>query len=247
MMDEWFGKLLDEMERQQAWEDTLIILTTDHGHFVGERDLTGKNRWHAWNELAHIPLMVHLPGSRHAGERRDQLTQNIDIMPTVLDYYGVPLQHPIHGESWKAMLEQDTPARRQAALYGWFGQTINLTDGRYTYFRAPAREDNQPLYRHFLTPGSFSMRDVCPRSFYDQAELGPWLTYTDYPVIRARVNRPRNPEWADTTLFDIRSDYGQTRDLAGTEIEGTYEQLLIKTMQAMDAPPSEFERVGLSA
>ena len=43
MMDAWFGKLLDELERQNAFEDTLIILTTDHGHLLGERGLTGKN------------------------------------------------------------------------------------------------------------------------------------------------------------------------------------------------------------
>ena len=65
-----------------------------------------------------------------------------------------------------------SPAQRQAVLYGWYGQTVNVTDGKHTYFRAPTAEDNQPLYRYFLTPGSFSMRNVCGKGFYDQAELG---------------------------------------------------------------------------
>ena len=246
MMDEWFGKLLDELERQNALEDTLIILTTDHGHFLGERGLTGKNNWHVWNELAHIPLIVHLPGSWHAGEWRDQLTQNIDIMPTVLDYLNVPLQHAIHGKSWKEILEGNAPAKRRAALYGWFGQTVNVTDGRYTYLRAPVRADNQPLYRHFLTPGSFSMRDVCPRSFYEGAELGRFLPYTDYPVIRSRVQRGRRSDWAGTMLYDIESDYGQTFNLVGTEVEKRCEDLLTATMKEMDAPLSQLERMGLS-
>jgi len=133
MMDEWFGKLLDELERQGTYEETLVILTTDHGHMLGERGLTGKNRWHAWNEMAHIPLIVHLPGSAHAGERRMQLTQNVDIMPTVCDYFGVPIPHAIHGESWRPVLEENAPVQRRAALYGWFGQSVNLSDGRYTY------------------------------------------------------------------------------------------------------------------
>jgi hypothetical protein len=245
MMDEWFGKLLDEVERQNGFEDTLIILTTDHGHMLGEHNVTGKNNWQAWNEMAHLPLIVHLPGSLHARERRNQLTQNIDIMPTLLDYFGVPLKNPVHGESWKVILEDDSPAQRQAALYGWYGQTINVTDGNFTYFRAPVRKDNQPLYRYFLTPGTFSFRDVCPKDFYDQAEFGQYLPYTDYPVIRVAVNRPRGKEWAKTMLFDIKSDYDQTTNIVGTEVERRYQELIVTTMEKMDAPAWQFERMGL--
>lgn len=245
MMDAWFGKLLDELERQNAFEDTLIIFTTDHGHLLGERGLTGKNNWHTWNELAHIPLIVHLPGDAHAGERRTQLTQNIDIAPTVMDYFGVTWDHEIHGESWRPMLEDNAPAKRRAALYGWFGQTVNVTDGRYTYFRVPATEANQPLYRHFLTPGHFSMRDVAPLSFYAEAELGHFLPYTEYPVIRARVDKGTSPDWSETMLFDIVKDYEQTQSLAGTPLEATYEALLVETMAEMDAPPSQYARLGL--
>jgi arylsulfatase A-like enzyme len=245
MMDAWFGKLLDELERQDALEDTLIILTTDHGHLLGERGLTGKNNWHCWNELAHIPLIVHLPGDAHAGERRAQLTQNIDLMPTVCDYYDVPIEHAIHGESWRPMLEDDAPARREAALYGWYGQTVNVTDGAFTYLRAPATEENQPLFRYFLTPGTFSMRDVCHRDFYDEAQLGDFLPYTDYPVLRARAHKRRSPEWAETLLYDIEADAAQTQNLAGTEAEAAYRTLLVETMRAMDAPEEQFERLGL--
>lgn len=245
MMDAWFGKLLDELERQNAFEDTLIILTTDHGHLLGERGLTGKNNWHCWNELAHIPLLVHLPGGLHAGERRQQLTQNIDIAPTLLEFFGASASHPLHGESWMDMLYHDAAARRQAALYGWFGQTVNVTDGRYTYLRAPATEANQPLYRYFLTPGTFSMRDVCSKAFYEEATLGQYLPYTDYPVIRSRAHKPRSEDWAQTLLFDIQRDYAQTENLVGSEAEAACEQLLRDTLRAMDAPPWQFERLGL--
>ena len=106
-------------------------------------------------------------------------------------------------------------------------------------------EKNQPLYRHFLTPGSFSIRDVCPLSFYEEAELGDFLPTTGYPAIRARVSRRRCPDWADTMLYDVERDYGQTQNLAGTGAEARYEASLIETLQAMDAPPSQHERLGL--
>jgi arylsulfatase A-like enzyme len=246
MMDRWLGVFLNELDRQNAWEDTLVIFTTEHGHLLGERGLTGKNKWHAWNELAHIPLLVHLPGDLHAGERRQQLTQNIDILPTVLDYFNVSVPDGIHGESWRNALEADAPLERQAALYGWFGQSVNLTDGHFTYFRAPVREDNQPLFRYFLSPGTFSLRDICPHDFYKDADLGRHLTYTDYPVIRARVDRPRSPEWGSTMLFDIDNDYGQTLNLAGTTIEGHFQSLLANGLAEVNAPEPQYARLGLT-
>ncbi|MDF1514151.1 MAG: sulfatase [Anaerolineae bacterium] len=245
MMDEWFGKLLDELERQNAFEDTLIILTTDHGHLLGERGLTGKNNWHCWNELAHIPLVVHLPGSVHAGERRNQLTQNIDIMPTVCDYHQVPIAHEIHGKTWQQILEKNAPSQHEAVLYGWFGQTVNVTDGVHTYFRAPQAEDNTPLYRYFLTPGTFSMRDVCSLSFYEDAQLGDYLPYTEYPVIRSRARKRRSPDWVENMLYNLVLDHAQLKNLAGSALEQNYTALLIRTMHAMDAPPGQFERLGL--
>ena len=246
MMDAWLGKLLDKLESQGIFEETLIIFTTDHGHFLGERGLTGKNKWHCWNELAHIPLIVHLPGDAHAGERRKQLTQNVDVLPTVMDYFGVERPANLHGESWRPALEDDAPLSRRAALYGWHGQTVNVTDGRYTYLRAPASADNQPLYHYFLMPGGYSMRNPTPLSFFEEATLDHFLPWMEYPVIRARVESPTSDEWKETLLFNIEEDYGQTHNLAGQEAETRYEGLMVETMQKLDAPAEQYERLGLS-
>ena len=245
MMDEWFGKLLDELERQNAYEDTLIILTTDHGHLLGEHGLNGKDNWHCWNEVAHIPLIVHLPGSAHAGERRNQLTQNIDIAPTVCEYHGVEVSHDTHGKSWMSIMKKNTSSEREAVLYGWFGQTVNVTDGINTYFRAPASADNSPLYRYFLTPGTFSMRDICQKSFYEGAVIGDFLPYTDYPIIRSRAHKERSVDWEDSMLFNLESDYAQLVNLVGSEREAEYVELLLRTMKNMDAPAWQYKRLGL--
>ena len=42
MIDHWFGKVLDAMDSQNLWQDTVFILCTDHGHYLGERDIFGK-------------------------------------------------------------------------------------------------------------------------------------------------------------------------------------------------------------
>lgn len=247
MTDKWLGKMLDEIERQGGLSDTLIIFTTDHGHMLGEHGCTGKNAWHAWAEMSRIPLMVHLPGSRFAGERRHQLTQNIDLMPTILKYHGIPCPSAVHGRSWKGILEHNAPSAREVALYGWFGQTVNITDGRHTYFRSPAREDNQPLYLHFLLPTTGSMHDMVDWSQYMKAaEVGRFLPYVDYPVLRSRLTpRGRYKEWEKTQLFDLQSDPHETSNLAGGELEARFERLLVEAMRHHDSPPSQYERLGL--
>jgi arylsulfatase A-like enzyme len=245
MADEFLGRLLDELERQDIFDDTLIILTTDHGHLVGEHGATGKNRWHVWNELGNIPLVVKLPGNIHAGQRRRQLTQNIDIMPTLLGFFNVSIAHPIHGESLKDVLEKNAPVERQGALYGWFGMPLNVTDGRYTYLRAAAKDDNNPLFAHYQIPLTYSYHDLPSNIFFQEPELGQFLPYTDLPVLRSRWNMKRWSTVKDTLLFDIESDPGQQHNLAGSEIEQKYIELLEQTMKKVDAPPSQYERLGL--
>lgn len=245
MMDAWLGRLLDKLDALGILDETLIILTTDHGHMLGEHGVTGKNRWHVWNEMARLPLIVLLPGSRHAGERRSQLTQNIDLMPTLMDYHGVPIPNRLHGHSLRPALEDDAPGLRAAALYGWFGQSVNVTDGTCTYLRSPADASNRPLYRHFLTPGSMHLHDMCGPEFYDQAELGRFLPYTDWPVLRARATRPVGDDWATSGLYRIDADPYQTMNLCGTELEEQYERLLARALAMHDAPPSQYERLGL--
>ena len=245
MVDKWLGKLLDALEETGRMEDTMIIFTTDHGHMLGEKGVTGKNCWHVWNQLAHIPLMVHLPGDAGAGERRSQLTQNVNVFNTVLEYHDVSFKHAVHGESLLPMVRDNAPADKSAALYGYFGQSTNITDGRHTYFRAPATADNQPLFRYFLTHSAYQQHDLYGKSFYDEADLDTHLPYTEFPVIRSRAGLGPNENYSDSRLHALPGDYRQETNLAGIPLEDTYVRLLIETMTAHDAPKEQFERLGL--
>ncbi len=245
MADEFLGKLLDELERQGIFDETLIILTTDHGHLIGEHGCTGKNRWHAWNELGNLPLVAKLPGNRNAGQRRGQLSQNIDVMPTLLDYFGIECPHAIHGESLRGVFERDAAVAREAVLYGWFGMPVNVTDGEHTYMRAAARAENAPLYMHYQVPTSYHFHSLPGAGMFRDAELGKFLPYTDMPVIRARSTMRRTDIVRASQLFDIRNDPEQAQNLLGSAAEARYVELLRRTMERADAPPSQYARLGL--
>ena len=62
MIDHWFGKLLDVLDRTSLWESTAVFVCTDHGHYLGERDAFGKPALPPFEPLGHIPLLVAWPG-----------------------------------------------------------------------------------------------------------------------------------------------------------------------------------------
>ncbi|MHB1318112.1 MAG: sulfatase family protein, partial [Anaerolineae bacterium] len=243
MADRWFGRLLDELERQGCMEDTLILLTTDHGHLLGEHGYLAKNLMHSYDELALIPLLVHLPGDAHAGETRTQVTQNIDLAPTLLEHFGLSWEHPIHGESWWPCLRDAAAPGQDYALYGWHGSTVNVTDGRTTYLRAPV-PSNEPLFHYGCMPGGYD--HYWPRSSFASIDAGRFLPYTDMPVFRLPVHQPTRSFVSETLLFDRETDPKQEHNLAGSAIEARMIALLKRAMRASDAPAEQFERLGLT-
>lgn len=248
MIDHWLGKLLDTMDRLELWDDTLVIFTTDHGLLLGEHELTGKNFMHVYNELAHLPLLIHVPGMRASGRRIAALTQNIDLMPTVLDFFDIPIPETVRGQSLLRLIDGSQEKLRDYALYGMFGLTVNLTDGEHTYMRAPVREDNVPCYAYTAMPTTF-------RSYYGtgdpaRIETGRFLSYTNYPVFRFPYSQEGRPfmqlkHARESLLFNIREDYDQLAPIRNAELEAFYAARLKEAMRAESAPAEQFVRLGL--
>ena len=86
------GVLLDEMDRDHLWDNTVVVLISDHGQHLGEHNgLWLKNT--LFEESIHIPLVVYAPG-KPAGIC-NKFFEAVDIYPTIT---GLCLQHPL---MWK--------------------------------------------------------------------------------------------------------------------------------------------------
>jgi arylsulfatase A-like enzyme len=91
--DGWFGRLTALLRELGLYDETLIVLTSDHGdefadHFPGS--IYNQHGHTVYEELVRVPLVVKLPGQRHAGVRVKAVTRAIDVLPTVLAALGVP-------------------------------------------------------------------------------------------------------------------------------------------------------------
>lgn len=248
MADKWFGKFVEALKKNNLYEDTLILFTTDHGHMLGEHGYIAKNFMHAYNELSHLPLMVKMPRKEHAGEKRKQLTQNIDLMPTILEYHGISIPERVKGKSLLPVIERQEVSREQI-IYGWFGRAVNVYDGRYTYFRAPKDERNQPCFQYCGIPTSLGR--YFGEEYAAEIEMGRFLPYTDYPVYKIPATGDRD-WWGDicyvreSLLFDLQEDYGQEHPIKDKKLEENMCRKLAAGMEEAQTPREQYERLGLT-
>ena len=250
MCDEYFGKLLDYFDDHGLWNDTALVVTTDHGFMLAEHDWWAKSRMPFYNEISNIPLIFYHPEhAERGGQRRRSLTQNIDLMPTFLDIHGDEIPAHVDGRSLLGVLEDDTPVRG-AAVYGQFGAATNVTDGRYTYFRYPENIVNQEIFEYTLMPTH--QRAMFAREEFDGAELVSSFAFLrGFPVLklpaRPHPNRGQGARVvdSDTVLYDLETDPGQQAPIDAPDVEKRLIELMIEIMKRNEAPTEAFSRLGL--
>lgn len=242
MCDAQLGKVLDVMDELNLWDDTLLIVNTDHGFLLGEHGWWSKTAMPYYQEIAHIPLFVWDPRSRIRGERRSSLVQMIDIPSTLLDFFDAPVPASAQGHSLKKTIADDTPVR-EAALFGVHGGHVNCTDGRYVYMRAPQNSLNEPIYNYTLMPthmrGYFSIQELSSMKLADPFEFTKGLS-----TLRVPAMPWMNAYRFGTMLFDVREDPGQDHPIDDPMAEQRMATYLVKLMKRNDAPPEQYQRLG---
>jgi hypothetical protein len=204
MCDRSLGRVLDAMDQYGMWEDTMLIVGTDHGLLLGEHGWWGKSVPPWYDETIHIPLFIWDPRSAVSGERRSSLVQTIDLAPTLLDWFGLQPTADMEGTALRDVVAHDEPIR-EAGLFGAFGGHVSVTDGRYVYMRAPRSRENQPLPEYRLMP--MHMRAMfSPAQLRDASLVAPFPFTKDVPVLEVPGSTFTNPYAFGTLLFDLHED-----------------------------------------
>jgi arylsulfatase A-like enzyme len=87
MCDNWFGYFITELKNMELYEESLIILISDHGHSIGEHNATGKIPFNIYPELVDIPLMIKPPGGFNGPKRiKKPYVYDHDILPTIFGF-----------------------------------------------------------------------------------------------------------------------------------------------------------------
>lgn len=112
-VDHYLGRIFAAMKEMEVFDDTLIVVFSDHGTEFCEHGFYEK-KVNLYNEILHVPLMFHYPAKLSAGRITDGLCESVDVAPTICDIAGVPPLPDIQGRS---LLPQMSGTSNEAAEY----------------------------------------------------------------------------------------------------------------------------------
>jgi arylsulfatase A-like enzyme len=119
MIDRWLGNLLEKMEEFNLFENTLLIVLSDHGHCFGEHGFIGKVPAALYPELTDIPFLLRHPEGKGAGQISDYYASTHDIAPTVLGFLGIEPTDVMDGQNLSVLLEGKAPKARTHFTIGY--------------------------------------------------------------------------------------------------------------------------------
>jgi arylsulfatase A-like enzyme len=106
VVSEWdadLGRCFEMLRQAGLAESAWWIITSGHGLSLSEHDWIGPSSERPYEELAHVPLIVRLPNGEQGGRRVAQQTASVDLLPTLCEAFGVPVNADVHGKSLLAI------------------------------------------------------------------------------------------------------------------------------------------------
>lgn len=147
-MDSQLGRIIQFLNDHKLLDKTIIIAIGDHGEGLGEH----KERTHSifiYQATQHIPFIIRVPGIQNPGRKISQVVSQVDVLPTILDFLGLPVPPEVKGQSLKKLITGDEQESqdRQAFMeshfpylhYGW-SELYGIATNRYYFIQAPKPE-----------------------------------------------------------------------------------------------------------
>jgi arylsulfatase A-like enzyme len=255
MADRWLGRVLDALDEGRLRDDTIVVLTTDHGHYLGDHGWIGKPQCPVYDTLSHIPLLIWWPGCP-GGARCAATTQTIDLYPTLLEMMGCPTPDTtqMHGRSFAGVLQAlalrgESDTHRNYSLSGYYGGRVALRSEGWTLLRA---QDPQrgPLYAYThdlqVLGRSWAWRRRDPGAMVaPDLQAGRYIPGLDMPVWRV----PESRDWGvHRDMLFAPDDPEQERNVVGEHPEQVVrlEEILREHLVQRQAPGELFARLHLT-
>lgn len=155
LIDDNIGRILKAMEEKGIEKNTLIMFTNDHGELLGDHGLLFKGPFH-YDAVIKAPMLVKWPEVIPKGSRYSQVTEHVDIMPTLLEYAGIRPPYGVQGSSMAPVLRGDKGAGRSYAMtefncYDW-GLSVKTLTGKDYKLTCYAGETWGELYDRNADP-----------------------------------------------------------------------------------------------
>ena len=149
-MDAQLGRVLDEIDRQNLTQNTIIVLWSDHGWHLGEKGITGKNS--LWERSTRVPLIWAGPGITPSS-RTSEPAELLDIYPTLIELAGLPARPNLEGTSLVPQLQHAATPRLKPAVttHGPGNHSVRTTNWRYIKYA----DGSEELYDERVDPNEW--------------------------------------------------------------------------------------------
>jgi arylsulfatase A-like enzyme len=245
MCDDYLGKVLDYMDECNLWEDTMLIVNTDHGFLLGEHEWWGKNIMPFYNEVAQLPFFIWDPRLRVQNVHCEQLSQTIDIPVTILEFFNLTIPNDMLGKPLTTIIKDEHP-NHDDVLFGSYGSSINVSDGKYVYMRFPNPNFEGKLYEYTLSPMRMERRFTpnelanitLDNSFNFTKGLSVLKIVSDTSMMKSH-QRYQN------RLYNYKEDPKQEQPIDDIKREFEMIQRMKSLMKENDAPQELYAYYGL--
>jgi arylsulfatase A-like enzyme len=204
--DYYIGQLIKDLKRLDIYNDTLIIVTGDHGEGFNEHGLFSHGNI-PYEELIHVPLIMKFPNDEFAGQEITALTDLTDVFPTLLDYLGLLHQYQggsqsLQGYSLLSVLRGEKTEVRdyvysETRSLNFQNIYLSIRDHKWKYI------ESHPPKRSLRTLGEL-IQYVIKQDLL--------ATILRHPLWFLRRHAPRQRDM----LFDLRVDTKELRNLASS-------------------------------
>jgi arylsulfatase A-like enzyme len=131
-VDAQVGRVLDALDRSGHAKNTIVVLLSDHGYHLGEKNRFAKQA--LWERDTRVPLIIRRPGG-FAGASSGASVQLLDIYPTLADLCGLKLSAAIDGHSLQPLLKDPVAKWKHPALVSYGPGNMAVRDDRYRLIR----------------------------------------------------------------------------------------------------------------
>jgi len=147
------GQLLDSLDASAYANNTIVILWSDHGYHIGEKEKMHKRA--LWTQSSHVPLLIHVPGMSADGQSCATPVSLLDLFPTLnsLCRLDQPIPQELAGQNLASLLKNPTLPWPHVALTSHGEGNAAITDERYHYIRYADGSDE--LYDHQTDPREY--------------------------------------------------------------------------------------------
>lgn len=130
-IDRQVGRVLDALEEQGLADETIVVLWSDHGWFLGEFEMWGKHT--LFERASRSPLIIRTPDVQEPGRKSEALVQTIDLFPTLMDFTQPGFdktEYTLDGISLVPVIQNETDQLREGALTYW-SNTVSVRTQNY--------------------------------------------------------------------------------------------------------------------